>query len=192
MKQLYNPFELYSERQLLIFGLVLTLIGSLLGYLFNGRFDGIVDFHLLESVTFFEVVLDNFFNTVLLTMLLYITGKLINSKTRFVDVLNASLLARIPFYILPFFNFNNVMYDVSNRTYDIMVAGSFNAISTPDIILLMLFSFVAICTLIWFSVLLWNGFKVATNAKGIKNIILFIFTILVVEVVSKYIITTFN
>ena len=192
MKQLYNPFELYSERQLLIFGLVMTLIGSFLGYLFNGRFDGIIDFHLLESVTFFEVVLDNFFNTVLLTTLLFITGKLINSKTRFVDVLNASLLARIPFYILPFFNFNNVMYDVSNRTYDIMVAGSFNAISTPDIILLMLFSFVAICTLIWFSVLLWNGFKVATNAKGIKNIILFIFTILVAEVVSKYLITTFN
>ena len=192
MKQLYNPFELYSERQLLIFGLVLTLIGSFLGYLFNGRFDGIIDFHLLESVTFFEVVLDNFFNTVLLTTLLFITGKLINSKTRFVDVLNASLLARIPFYILPFFNFNNVMYDVSNRTYSIIVAGSFNAISTPDMILLMLFSFVAICTLIWFSLLLWNGFKVATNAKGIKNIILFIFTILVVEVVSKYIITTFN
>ena len=192
MKQLYNPFELYSERQLLIFGLVLTLIGSFLGYLFNGRFDGIIDFHLLESVTFFEVVLDNFFNAVLLTMLLFITGKLINSKTRFVDVLNASLLARIPFYILPFFNFNNVMYDVSNRTYSIIVAGSFNAISTPDMILLMLFSFVAICTLIWFSVLLWNGFKVATNAKGIKNIILFIFTILAAEVVSKYIITTFN
>lgn len=192
MKQLYNPFELYSERQLLIFGLVMTLIGSFLGYLFNGRFDGIVDFHLLESVTFLEVVLDNFFNTVLLTTLLFITGKLINSKTRFVDVLNASILARIPFYILPFFNFNNVMYDVSNRTYDIMVAGSFNAISTPDIILLMLFSFVAICSLIWFSVLLWNGFKVATNAKGIKNIILFIFTILAAEVVSKYIITTFN
>lgn len=192
MKQLYNPFELYSERQLLIFGLVMTLIGSFLGYLFNGRFDGIIDFHLLESVTFFEVVLDNFFNTVLLTTLLFITGKLINSKTRFVDVLNASLLARIPFYILPFFNFNNVMYDVSNRTYSIIVAGSFNAISTPDMILLMLFSFVAICTLIWFSVLLWNGFKVATNAKGIKNIILFIFTILVAEVVSKYLITTFN
>lgn len=192
MKQLYNPFELYSERQLLIFGFVMTLIGSFLGYLFNGRFDGIVDFHLLESVTFFEVVLDNFFNTVLLTMLLFITGKFINSKTRFVDVLNASLIARIPFYILPFFNFNNVMYDVSNRTYDIMVAGSFNAISTPDIILLMLFSFVAICTLIWFSVLLWNGFKVATNAKGIKNIIVFIFTIIAAEVVSKYIITTFN
>ena len=192
MKQLYNPFELYSERQLLIFGLVLTLIGSFLGYLFNGRFDGIIDFHLLESVIFLEVVLDNFFNAVLLTILLFINGKIINSKTRFVDVLNASLLARIPFYILPFFNFNNVMYDVSNRTYDIMVAGSFNAISTPDIILLMLFSFVAICTLIWFSVLLWNGFKVATNAKGIKNIILFIFTILVAEVVSKYLITTFN
>jgi hypothetical protein len=192
MKQLYNPFELYSERQLLIFGLVMTLIGSFLGYSFNGRFDGIIDFHLLESVTFFEVVLDNLFNTVLLTTLLFITGKLINSKTRFVDVLNASLIARFPFYILPFCNFNNVMYDVSNRTYDIMVAGSFNAISTPDIILLMLFSFVAIFTLIWFSVLLWNGFKVATNAKGIKNIILFIFTILVVEIVSKYIITTFN
>jgi hypothetical protein len=170
----------------------MTLIGSFLGYSFNGRFDGIIDFHLLESVTFLEVVLDNLFKTVLLTTLLFITGKLINSKTRFVDVLNASLLARIPFYILPFFNFNNVMYDVSNRTYDIMVAGSFNAISTPDIILLMLFSFVAIFTLIWFSVLLWNGFKVATNAKGIKNIILFIFTILVVEIVSKYIITNFN
>ena len=192
MKQLYNPFELYSERQLLIFGLVMTLIGSFLGYLFNGRFDGIIDFHLIESVTFFEVVLDNFFNTILLTMLMFITGKFINSKTRFVDVLNTSLIARIPFYILPFFNFNNVMYDLSNRTYSIIVAGGFNAISTPDIILLMLFSFVAICTLIWFSVLIWNGFKVATNAKGIKNIIVFIFTILVAEVISKYIITTFN
>lgn len=192
MKLLYHPFELYSERHLLIFGLIMTLIGTYLGFLFSGRFDGIVDFHLMESVTFFEVVLDNFFNTVLLTILMFLAGKLINSKTRFIDILNISLISRIPFYLLPIFNLNNVMNEVSYRTYDIILAGKFNAITTPDIMLIMLFSFVAICTLIWFSVLLWNGFKVATNAKGIKNIILFIFTIIVAEVASKYVITTFN
>jgi len=41
-------------------------------------------------------------------------------------------------------------------------------------------------------ILLYNGYKVATNAKGIKNTVLFVAALLIAEVVSKMIISTLN
>jgi hypothetical protein len=192
MKKIYNPFEIFSEKQLLITGTIVLILGSCIGFLFKGRFDGIVDLHFMENVTFSEVLVDNLINTLVVSVFLFLLGRFINSKTRIIDVLNTSLIARIPFYVLPFFNTNNKMIETTDRLLEITSSSSIESLTPVDLFYVVVFGILALLTLVWFSILLWNGFKVATNAKGTKAVVLFITVVLLAEIVSKYIITQFN
>lgn len=192
MKKVYNPFEIYSEKQLLLFGLILLIVGSAVGFLFNGRFDGLVDLHFVEFADFHEVLVDNLINTFVLTLLLFLLGLLINPKTRIVDLLNTALIARIPFYILPFFNANNRITIITDTIIEVSASNNLDAINMLDTLIIVVFGILALLTLIWFAILLWNGFKVATNAKGTKNVVLVVTVVLLTEIASKYIILQFN
>ena len=192
MKKVYNPFEIFSEKQLLLFGLILLIVGSAIGFLFNGRFDGLVDLHFVEFADFHEVLIDNLINTVLLTLFLFLLGLFINPKTRIIDLLNTALIARIPFYILPFFNANNRITIITDSLIEVAASNNLDAINMLDTLIIVVFGILALLTLIWFAVLLWNGFKVATNAKGTKNVVLLVTVVLVTEIASKYIILHFN
>ena len=192
MKKIYNPFEIFSENQLLIFGIFFLVIGSFLGFLFNGRFDGVLDLHFVEFADFYEVLLDNLINTMVLTILLFLLGLFINPKTRIIDLLNTALIARIPFYILPFFNINNYMNRITDAMMDLVASNNLEAIAVTDTIFMAIFGILALATMVWFAILLWNGFKIATNAKGIKTIVLFIVIVLLAEIASKHLILQFN
>ena len=192
MKKIYNPFEIFSENQLLIFGILFLVIGSFLGFLFNGRFDGVLDLHFVEFADFYEVLLDNLINTMVLTILLFLLGLFINPKTRIIDLLNTALIARIPFYILPFFNINNYMNRITDAMMDLVASNNLEAIAVTDTIFMAIFGILALATMVWFAILLWNGFKIATNAKGIKTIVLFIVIVLLAEIASKHLILQFN
>jgi len=56
-----------------------------------------------------------------------------------------------------------------------------------NLILILVFALIGILILVWFVVLAYNGFKVATNAKGTKSTLLFIVSLLVAEILSKII-----
>jgi hypothetical protein len=49
----------------------------------------------------------------------------------------------------------------------------------------LIFTIFAVLAIISLIFLLWNGFKIATNAKGKKPIILFVTGLLLTEILSK-------
>lgn len=191
----FNPFEKYEETKLLIVGLLITVVGSFLGYLFQGRFDGVLDLHFLPSTTLFQPLIDNLINTLSLFSVLFILGKYINSKTRVIDILTPVLIARTPFYLLTFSNYKNSISDVSEKVLasvsDQQIPADLN-LETADIMILSLFTLLSLLFLVWFVVLLFNGFKVATNSRGIKNKLLFAAAILLAELLSKIIFNLLN
>lgn len=190
-KIVFNPFEKHSEITLLIFGLTLTILGSFIGYLMKARFDGIIDMHLVENISLIEPFLDNLLNTLSLFVLFFILGKSINKKTRWVDILSASIIARIPFYILPLFKIGGFLEKITERLLESIDLENLNsppAISISDMLTMLLFAGIGIVCLCWFIALFWNGFRVATNTKGTKNIILFVIMLIVAEVISKFLI----
>lgn len=190
-KIVFNPFEKHSEITLLIFGLTLTILGSFIGYLMKARFDGIIDMRLVENISLIEPFLDNLLNTLSLFVLFFILGKSINKKTRWVDILSASIIARIPFYILPLFNIGGFLEKITERLLESIDLENLNsppAISISDMLAMLLFAGIGIVCLCWFIALFWNGFRVATNTKGTKNIILFVIMLIVAEVISKFLI----
>jgi hypothetical protein len=188
MKKLLNPFEKYQENQLFIVGIVSLLLTSCLAFVFKFSFDGLIDLHSSKNIIWFQPFIDQLVNVTLLSLTLFIFGKKINIKTRFIDVLNAVLIARIPFVILLFSNINNT----SDRVTDQLLKN----IQNPDLIILdtfsltflLFFSIISILVLIWFFILLWNGFKVATYAKSNQTILGFILVFITTYIISKSIV----
>lgn len=190
MKQLFNPFEKHGEKTLLTVGLISTLLGSLLGYIFYARFDGVLDLHFTPKIQVYQPFLDNLINVMALTTLLYTVGSMVNVKTRLVDIMGISLVSRTPLYLLPLFNIGNFISDATSSVINpetLEIVGM-----SPNVLIpILIFAFFTILATIWYLTLLYNGFKVASNAKGTKPAALFILAVLLAEVVSKYLILQF-
>lgn len=194
-KVLFNPFEQFSERPLILFGISVTILLSMTGAFFNARFDGVIDLHFSTPTFFINTLTDNAINIVILSLALFTLGKYRNNKTRFVDVFTASLIARIPYYILPFFNWNNTVLVESEKLLKQFLTvqpGAVPQFETTNMLVLVLFAGFSLLFLAWFIYLLYQGYKVATNAKGGIEIVLFGVTILIAEVFSKIIFYLIN
>ena len=182
-KLLFNPFEKYDGRPVLTLGLLATLIGSILGYAFNARFDGVIDMHFAPEVTFAEPFTDNIFNIAILFFVLYAAGRYINNRTRPIDILGIVMIARLPFYLDTFTNINNYMYDFGEK---VMSMGT--DLAKIDPLELMLPAFIALIILpllVWYIALLYNGFKTATNLKTSQHKAWFAIAIVIAEILSK-------
>ncbi len=185
---LFNPFSKYSDRTLILLGILFSLIGSILGYFFNARFDGVLDLHFVENVKVYVPFLDILINTLATTLFLFIVGKYINKKTRLIDILTLNLLAKFPVYILTLTNIGNCIYNISTRIIQFVNPAKINQLVISDIVVMLLFAMLSLLFLVWFVLLLFNGFKTATNAKETKHSLLFVFGLLAAEILSKSII----
>ena len=185
---LFKPFEKYSEKTLLLVGILFTLLGSFFAYVFNIRFDGVIDVHIVTNSLPYQALLDNLVNIFCLVLFLYISSKYINKKTRGIDIINTALVARAPFYLMPFFNINGVIQKASDDVIQFANPELISQISSSNLCILIVFGIIAILFLVWYISLLFNGIKVASNAKGKTPIILFIISLLLAEILSKFLI----
>ena len=187
---IWNPFIKFSEKQLLLIGLASMLIGSYLATIFGVTYDGVIDVHLNQEMSFIHSLKENIIIVLLITFLLLGLGKIINPKTRFIDIVNASLIYRIPFYVSAVL----VSMPTFKKIEEAMLkdAGNFAKIKfeTLDLALLLIMSLLLIILLIYALALLYHGFKTAANAKQLKHIVFFSIAILVAEILSKILIPT--
>ena len=184
---LLNPFTKFSEKQLLVFGLLSAVVGSLLATLFGVTFDGVIDVHMWPEMTFLQSLKENGVTLILMTLLLFGLGKLINSKSRFVDILNAALLFRVPFYLMAALVSIPAIKKIEEELMKNVQTMAGVGLKTTDIIVLLCLTSAIIALLIYAIALLYNGFKTATNVKKISHKIFFGLAILVAEILSKII-----
>ena len=194
-KIIFNPFEQFSERPLILFGIAATILLSMSGSFFNARFDGVLDLHFSTPTFFINTLTDNVINVVILSLAFFTLGKIRNPKTRFIDVFTASLISRIPYYFLPFFNWNNIVMVESEKLLQQFLTtapGAVPQFETSQLLILLGFTAVTFLFLAWYIYLLYKGYKVATNAKGGVEIVLFIVALISAEVFSKIIFYLLN
>jgi hypothetical protein len=107
-----------------------------------------------------------------------------------IDIFATSLIARIPYYFLDFFNWNNIILIESEKLrlqFQKAQPGTVPQFENTQMLLLFVFAGVSIVFLAWFIYLLYQGYKVATNAKGTAEVVLFGITLIIAEVISKII-----
>ena len=188
---LFNPFARYSEQQLLLFGLITAIAGVVFASLTNTHFDGVLDTHFGKDVSFKTAAIQSIINIVSLVLVFYPVGKWINSKTRLIDIFNLSLIIKLPGYFMMPLNINNWAY-LKTEPLLSAISNPFNLQFTQELLLfLIITSALAMLVFVWLIVLLYNGFKVATNLKGTKHIIMFTLAIIVSEFVSKVLLMVF-
>ncbi len=186
-KILTQPFERLQERQLLLFGLSTLIIASILGYLTSTRFDGVLDVHISATpVQIEQPFLDNILNTVLLTAFLSLLARYINPKTRLIDILNIALISRIPLYVITIFGFGGFMQETSDHMMQ-NITNPAEMMNLPfiNLILLGVSSIYSIAALVLFGILVYKGFKTATNLKTNLHKFLILVAVIVAEFTSK-------
>lgn len=188
MKALFNPFEEYSENSLLAVGIITTVIASFLAYFLNIRFDGVFDMHYGNQGFWTQTLVDNAINIAVMSVCLYLAALVINKKTRLIDILAVAIIARTPIYLSLLINIGGKVEDLSQEVISAVSNQDFITISGNSIAILLLVGIVSITMLIWYVVLLFRGFKVASNAKGKLPVFLFVAAIVLAEIVSKLLI----
>ncbi len=176
--------------QLLVFGIVITFIGSFFGYFFQVSYDGVLDVH-QNSVTFLNSLKENAINIFSVFVLLFILGKIINQRTRIIDILNTVLVSRFPIYIIAVFANNPALERITNQIIENQSNLQNLQFGWMDLMILMVISSLMMMLLAYSIALLVNGFRTATNVKKWQHFVFFAIAILIAEIISKVLISNF-
>jgi hypothetical protein len=187
-KLLFNPFGIYSEKQLLVAGILITIAGSLLGSWLNVTFDGVLDVHQYET-DFLTSLKENGINIVCIFIVLFILGKLINRKTRAVDLLNTSMVSRFPQYIGAVITALPVLKKVENEIISHQGDLQHLNFQPMDLMLLFVISMLLLALTTYYITLLVNGFITSVNAKKWPHFVGFAAALIIAEIISKLLIS---
>ncbi len=185
--KLLNPFAYYDEKILFAIGIVSHFFFTYIGYLTKSNFPDFLSIKKsVETFSFLELIVQN--STILLVTIfcLFLLGKIINKKTRFIDIVNVALVSRIAYYVVFITDFipvvnrklELVLHGVTENNFDVL-----NDITTMTVVLLV--AFTAIFFLLLMFYYLFIGFKTVTNLKSIKHILLFIGCLFLIEIITS-------
>lgn len=191
-KNLSNPFEIHSEQTLITIGSIGLILASILAFFLSARFDGFIDMHFVESVSIIQPFIDNIINVLSAVIIFFTLGKILNPKTRIVDILAISLVSRLPFYPLVLVNVNDVMISATQIVIENSNPNDIGNIPPSSLAIILVFALVALAGIIWSIILLYRGFKTATNSKGNSALGYFIIALIITELISKVSIHFFN
>lgn len=191
-KYLKNPFKVVQEKQLFLFGTIALILASFLQLFTYSRSISILKIASVSEVPqWWEVSLDAIITTLCMAIPLFVLGKIINKKTRFIDILNTVLIARIPLIIAIISDLNGYLTSKINAV--IQNINNPEAISQQmnDLIPITIISISSLLALVAFGYYIYQGFKTATHLKKALHIIIFVILVLLSDLLTRLITTLY-
>lgn len=188
-----KPFENVQEKTLLAIGVLTGVVISCLQLLTHMRSIAILKQITLKSApTLVQTLSDFAITTIVMTLALFVFGKIINKKTRLIDILNTVLIARICLDISVLFDINGYLSDFSLQLIDNIANPEILFKSNPQgFVYFIITSFASILCLVGFGYYIYQGFKLATHLKKKYMIIVFVLIILLVDTLTRLITTLY-
>ena len=187
-----KPFTYFQEKQLLLFGISLGIISCFIQLTTTTRVIALLKTIITEeNPPFVQNIVDFIITTMTMVLALFIFGKVINTKTRFIDILNVVLIARIPLYLFIIGDINSFITNKTKAVLDSISNPSEITNQFKDIIPLTVFGFLVLFALILFGYYIYQGFKTATHLKKTSHIIIFVILILFVDFVTRFLTTLY-
>ncbi len=185
-KLLFNPFEKFDEKILLITGISIYLILTIAGYALGLKLDGIMHFdHINQENLPTELLLS--FGAILISILLiWGLGKILNPRTRLIDIVNTVLIAMMPMIFMLIIGEIPLFKNALNSTEKMLQQNpnEFNY----ELVIVIIFTCLILPFLIFNIILLYNGFKTATNTKKWQHITLFFALIFIINTITQILI----
>lgn len=190
-KTIFNPFERFDDKVLLGVGIVATALAILTGYWTGTYFSSIYRINSLDKVTVQAVAVPTLISFVFAIVVLFILGKILNSKTRFIDIVNTVLISQLLLVLLQATDRLSFVKESQKKVIAHQTHPS-DPLPVVDIAVTLSMASFAIIILIYSITLYYNGFKTATNIKKWQHIVLFaavslIMTLVCQILLSKYI-----
>lgn len=179
---LKNPFAVLTDKQILLTGVVAFVIGIFLAFQFQIQLQ-ILRINTLKIPNLLEVVIGHLIIIICLTVSFFILGKVINKKTRFIDILSSVLISLIPLYISLFQNINGFLSNETSKIENAVKDGTIYTQTPP--FLLIIVGLIGFCFFIYYIYLLFVGFKTATNAKKIWHYLLFFVILIAIDLLTS-------
>ena len=192
MKQaLFNPFIKYAGTKALAFGLLFISISWLFAALCNARFDGIVDLHFYDKVSWLQPMLDQFIGLLIMVLVFYLIALVLGSKPRLIDLAGTFAYSRLAFLLAPLLNISGLISNLTNQLKTIDPSHPVLPFSNDQLILLMLLSLATLALVVWLVALYFKAWKTCSNLKGNKLVFSFIAGLLIVEVITVFLTRNF-
>ena len=182
---IFNPFAKKADKFLILVGIFTFFIGCYISWRFEMVYDGIFDVHYVPLISYINAFLGNTINVITLCIFVFGLAKIINPKTRMIDILNAAFLSRIPIYLITIFSNLPVVLNFTKKIEENISNLQDLQLTTGDIVTALVFSVFSLLMLAYSIVLIVNGFKTASNAKKWQHFVGLAVVILIVEIISK-------
>lgn len=183
-KTIFNPFEKFDDKTLLIVGIISFSLFISLCYWTNSYFTSIYRIEQLEIKNIYDLLIPTIISFTVPIVVLYILGKLLYRKTRIIDIVNTVLLSQVPLIILLLLEKFPYLKSAGERVlaYQNNRTGAFPAI---DLIIMLLVIAITLLCLIYSFIIFFNGFKTATNIKKWQHIALFCSVVFLTTIICQ-------
>lgn len=178
-----NPFAVVQEKTLLTIGIFAFVVGLMVSFAMKTEIQ-VLRISPLRTLTLDKVLLNNATIVVLMTIAFFGIGKIVNPKTRFIDILNTVFIALIGVYISLFQNIGGFLQHNIDTLENAIKDGSIHQLNPPFVFIMI--SLLGFALFIYYIYLLFIGFKTATNAKKTWHYLLFFITLILVDFISSY------
>lgn len=177
-----NPFASLTDKQIVSIGIASFIIGIFIAYQLQIQIQ-ILRINPLEILTLLQVAIGHVIILTSLTVPFFILGKIINNKTRFIDILSTVLIALIPLYVSLFQNINGFLTNETLKIENAIKDGTIYTQTPP--ILLVFVGLIGLAFFIYYIYLLFMGFKTATNSKKVWHYLLFFVVLIIVDILTS-------
>jgi len=201
----YNPFEKFAGWKAFGIGLIILLIATIIGYFGNTVFFGI-SVKTVPEVTWNKAFLLQGLGLAVIVLVMWLIALLSAKHVRFQDILGTVTLAKYPliFASVLFWVFGKPFIELSMKMIeslnDLSISlnpkdsiqesmNIFSGFTISDYLILGFLSIVSLSLIVWTIALLYNAFRVSTNLKGAKCVVLFITILIISEIITNVIIS---
>lgn len=186
-KTIFNPFLKFDEKTLFIAGILSISIVFVTSYFLGFQTDSLFHFTILKDEdSLLKVVASTLIIYAISILILFGLGKVINKRTRIIDIITPVFISQFPMIFLlfsmkiPFVMKaqQEIMNTVENQSQD------FDPIS---LLIICIYSFVSLLISAYGITILYNGFKTATNLKKWQHIVIFAIILLTMMITMQFI-----
>ena len=187
IKKIFNPFRQIAGGYSLAIGILIILLTSVISFYSHIHFPDIISVKTCQELPLHYFIIQNLINWLVVSIILYLISIFFSkSKIRLIDMFGTQALARFPYLFASFIGFSNAMDAFGNYIfYQLLNQGEPVTLSTTAIIVAIALIIITLFLTIWLIILMFNAFKVSTNLKGAKLILIFIISLIISIVISS-------
>jgi len=181
---LFHPFKFIAGTKALIAGIIVMALISVLAWLCNIHFDGVLAIHMDNPAPYVVHVIYQIVTWLTLTGVFYITAHIISkSETRLIDIAGTMALSQAPLILVTLWGFIPGIHIDLGDIYSLNL-NEITLILKDNMGILILNIIIFTISTIWLIALRYNAYTVSANVKGIKAVASFVVAIFVSEIIS--------